>query len=185
MQTGQRFGAAHVIAVARGDATDRVLQFSHDRLEAFGTGRDFAKPYMQALIRQAIAARLLSVDISRYGALTLEAGAMDVLEGRAVFECKELAMGPTKRAAKKARKAVQETALNADEERLLAALKALRTQLAREIRKPAYVVFSDATLMDMVAKTPRNEDEMLAVSGVGPTKFERYGEAFLEAIAGA
>jgi len=183
MQTGQRFGAAHVIAVARGNSTDRVLQFSHDRLEAFGQGSDYTKPYMQALIRQAIAARLLSMDISRYGALALEAGAMDVLEEHARFECKDLAVGRTKRAVKKARKALEETALNADEQTLLVKLKALRTQFARDIRKPAYVVFSDATLMDMVAKIPHNEDEMLAVSGVGPTKFERYGEAFLQAIA--
>jgi ATP-dependent DNA helicase RecQ len=184
-QTGQRFGTVHAIAVARGEANDRVLQFGHDRLEAFGQGRDYAKPYMQALIRQAVAAGLLTMDISRYGALTLESGARDVLSGNSIFECKDLAVGRTKRAVRKARKAIEETALSGDEHTLLVRLKALRMDFARDINKPAFVVFSDATLMDMVAKTPSNKDEMLEVSGVGPTKFDRYGDAFLEAISDA
>jgi len=72
--------------------------------------------------------------------------------------------------------------LSADEQSLLAKLKSLRMEFSREIGKPAFVVFSDATLMDMVVKTPTNRDEMLDVSGVGQTKFDRYGEAFLDAI---
>jgi len=181
-QTGQRFGTTHVIAVARGDATDRVVQFSHDGLDAFGKGSDYAKPYLQALIRQAVAFGILTMDISRYGALTLEAGALDILAGQAKFKCKELAAGRTAKSAKKARKALQETALSADEQSLLAKLKTLRMEFSREIGKPAFVVFSDATLMDMVARTPTSRAEMLDVSGVGETKFERYGEAFLDAI---
>jgi len=55
-------------------------------------------------------------------------------------------------------------------------------EFSREIGKPAFVVFSDATLMDMVAKIPSTREEMLDVSGVGETKFDRYGEAFLDTI---
>jgi len=102
-----------------------------------------------------------------------------------VFECKELSTGRVQKAARKAQKAIAETALNEDELSLLAKLKSLRTEFAREIGKPAYIVFSDATLMDMVSKTPTNKDEMMEVSGVGPTKFERYGEAFLGLIQNA
>ena len=184
-QTGQRFGTAHIIAVARGNATDRVVQFSHDNLESFGGGSEYSKPYLQALIRQAVGAGIISMDISRYGALTLEAGALDILADQGVFECKELTTGRVQKTARKARKAIAETALNEDEQSLLAKLKSLRTEFAREIGKPAYIVFSDATLMDMVAKTPTSKDEMMEVSGVGPTKFERYGEAFLGLIQNA
>ena len=181
-QTGQRFGTAHVIAVARGDATDRVVQFSHDNLDAFGKGSDYAKPYLQALIRQAVASGIISMDISRYGALTLEAGALNILADQARFKCKELTKGRTERSSRAARKAIQETALSGDEQVLLVKLKSLRMEFAREIGKPAFVVFSDATLIDMVAKVPSTRDEMLDVSGVGETKFDRYGEAFLNAI---
>ncbi|TKB79793.1 MAG: ATP-dependent DNA helicase RecQ [Nitrospira sp.] len=67
---------------------------------------------------------------------------------------------------------------------LLSRLKALRKQLANARQVPAYMVFSDATLMDMVSRRPTNEDEMRAVSGVGPKKWAEYGEMFLEAIRG-
>ena len=184
-QTGQRFGTAHVIAVARGEATDRVVQFSHDRLEGFGGGEDYGKPYLQALIRQAVAAGLITLDISRYGALSLEAGAQDILAGQARFRCKEIVVGKAASRARKVSKAAAQSELNPDEQNLFAALKSLRMELAREIGKPAYVVFSDASLLDMVAKVPSNKDEMLGVSGVGETKFERYGEAFLGVIRGS
>ena len=61
-------------------------------------------------------------------------------------------------------------------------LKGLRREMARDLGKPAYIIFSDATLIDMAQKRPLDRRQMLTVSGVGETKFERFGEAFLEAI---
>ena len=65
---------------------------------------------------------------------------------------------------------------------MLAKLKGLRREMARDLGKPAYIIFSDATLIDMAQKRPMDRRQMLNVSGVGETKFERFGEAFLEAI---
>jgi len=70
-------------------------------------------------------------------------------------------------------------------EALFEELRELRRRLAAEKGVPAYVIFSDRSLREMAARRPASRDELLDVSGVGPTKFERYGEAFLEAIAGA
>jgi len=70
-----------------------------------------------------------------------------------------------------------------EEEELFAVLKALRTQIAQREGVPAYVVFSDAALTDMVRKAPRTMEEFLEVSGVGNVKARRYGERFLKAIA--
>ncbi len=67
-------------------------------------------------------------------------------------------------------------------EPLLAELKALRSRLANDRRVPAYVVFSDATLVEMAARKPQTHAEMLAISGVGTTKLERYGDLFLGVI---
>ncbi|MCB2222787.1 MAG: ATP-dependent DNA helicase [Actinobacteria bacterium] len=61
-------------------------------------------------------------------------------------------------------------------------LRDLRRSLADRQGVPAYVVFSDATLLEMASARPRTEGELLAVSGVGPAKLERYGEAFLEVL---
>jgi ATP-dependent DNA helicase RecQ len=65
---------------------------------------------------------------------------------------------------------------------LLTALKGLRLEISREENIPAFIVFSDATLVDMCRKHPRTEEEMLSVSGVGQVKFARYGERFLNIL---
>jgi ATP-dependent DNA helicase RecQ len=74
--------------------------------------------------------------------------------------------------------------LEGDAGALFAELKDLRRRLAVERRVPAYVVFSDSTLVEMAEKRPRTPAEFLTVSGVGTTKLERYGDVFLAAIAG-
>ena len=71
------------------------------------------------------------------------------------------------------------------EERLLAALKTVRTAIAREEHVPAYIVFSDRTLAELAVRRPRSLDALQNVRGVGPTKLERYGARFLAAISEA
>jgi len=62
-------------------------------------------------------------------------------------------------------------------------LRLLRKEIARERGVPPYVVFSDATLLEMASARPKNSAQMLGISGVGPTKLEHYGERFLRALA--
>lgn len=66
-----------------------------------------------------------------------------------------------------------------DEEALFLALKALRRRIADAAKMPAYIVFSDATLLAMAERKPKTKDELLGISGVGPRKLAAYGEAFL------
>ena len=70
----------------------------------------------------------------------------------------------------------------AADSRLLQALKELRAQLAKKANVPAFVVFSNATLEDMAEKHPRTMEELLAVSGIGIVKAQRYGKPFLELL---
>ncbi len=65
---------------------------------------------------------------------------------------------------------------------MLQRLKEVRRQLARERKVPAYVIFNDATLMEMATTRPQSEAQMLAISGVGPSKLERYGDEFLAVL---
>ncbi len=96
---------------------------------------------------------------------------------------KGLAVKRVSKAPKKIKNAAAKATLNPNEQVLFERLKSLRMELARKIDKPAFVVFSNATLMDMIAKMPTNEAEMLGVDGVGKTKFMRYGEDFLGLFA--
>lgn len=180
-QTGQRFGTAHIVAIARGEDNARISQFNHDQLNAYGQAEDIGKAFLQALIRQAVARGILGMDISRYGALTLSPAAQIIKDGREPF----MMRAPVKSTAKAERqaRAQKQVNLSGPDKALMASLKALRSDLARTLGKPAFVVFSDATLMDMVAKKPKSRHDMLNVSGVGETKYARFGEAFLTITA--
>lgn len=177
-ETGERFGANHVIAVVRGADTDKIRQFGHDQVPSHGTGERWADGFFKSLIRQAIATGYLSVDMQRYGRLVVEAAGRKLIGGEGEFLMTE-PKAPKKKARK--RKPAPELLDQADQD-LLVKLKALRRELASELGKPAYIIFSDATLIDMAQKRPMSRTQMLSVSGVGETKFERFGKAFLEAI---
>lgn len=179
--TGSRFGQAHIIAVARGAETARVRQFGHHELECHGAAKAMGSPYLQGLVRQALASGHIDMDIERFGALTITAKGQVVLDGRETYACK--AIQTSRKKTRKRAKTEIESALSERDQDLLSRLKAKRMELARTLGKPAYVVFSDATLIDMAAKRPDNAEAMLDVSGVGAVKFERFGPAFLEIIA--
>lgn len=72
--------------------------------------------------------------------------------------------------------------LDADEEELFQRLRVLRKELADRQSVPAYIVFSDKVLVQMVKRRPATAHELLDVSGVGPAKLEKYGEDFLEVL---
>ena len=75
--------------------------------------------------------------------------------------------------------------VDGSDEELFSALKALRRDLAKAKRVPAYVVFNDRTLLEMATHRPRSLEEMAGVPGVGPKKLSAYGEAFLEVLKNA
>ncbi|WP_409432006.1 DNA helicase RecQ [Litorimonas sp. RW-G-Af-16] len=181
--TGARFGQAHIIAVARGADTERVRQFGHQDTAGYGKAKAIGSPYLQGLIRQALASGHINMDIERFGALTITETGRAVLEGRQTFKCKAIATTKAKPSSDyKRAKAEAQNALSDRDQALLSQLKAKRMDIARNIEKPAYIVFSDATLIDMAKRRPDNPDAMLDVSGVGAVKFEKFGPAFLDVI---
>lgn len=182
--TGERFGATHVIGVARGEKTARILQFEHDQLPVFGAS-DKPKTWFQGLLRQAVALRYLNVNMESYGRLELLAKGQAVLDGRQTFKCKDPTIKRTAKTSKSRSSAAQKAStLDAVDTELLTRLKALRMDFAKQLGKPAFVVFSDATLIDMVKRKPKSRGDMLDVSGVGPSKFEKFGDAFLAELKG-
>ena len=68
------------------------------------------------------------------------------------------------------------------DKKLFIKLKELRKSMADELKLPPYIIFSDATLTEMAAACPLTEAEMLAVNGVGKTKYQRYGQQFVSTI---
>lgn len=179
--TGCRFGQGHVIDVARGKITDKGQSKGHDRLEQFGQLKHMAEPFLKALIRQALATGFIDMDIERMGALRPTEQGKAVLAGDLKFECKDFKIS-TRKAINKKRGKPSAADIKPEDLDLFGRLKAKRLELAKEADKPAFTVFTDATLMDMVRRKPQTLDEMLAVNGVGPSKLEKFGPIFLEIV---
>ncbi|WP_295692533.1 DNA helicase RecQ [uncultured Maricaulis sp.] len=179
-RTGEMFGAAHVIDVLRGADTDKIRARGHETLPTWGVGSDRPKPFWQGLVRQCVASGLLAIDIQGFGALKLTPAARAVLKGEQSVEIREIKAKPNA-ASKRSRATIAAEADGVDVE-LLGALKALRRELAAQRNVPAYVVFSDATLIDMAHLKPQTLEQMAAVNGVGPKKLETFGTDFLNLL---
>jgi ATP-dependent DNA helicase RecQ len=181
-RTGQRFGVAYVIDVLRGKDDDRIRRFGHDRLSTFAVGTDLDARQWRSVIRQLVARGLLSVDVEKYGSLQLTAAAPAVLRGEATVELRRDALPARKtRPARETRDRVQ-SVLGAGSQALFDALRAHRRVLAEGQGVPPYVIFHDASLVEMAERRPRSLDEFAAIPGVGATKLGRYGETFIEII---
>jgi ATP-dependent DNA helicase RecQ len=181
-RTGQRFGAVHLADVLMGHSTARVRQWRHDRLKTFGVGDELNKTEWQSVFRQLLAAGLLSVEMGAVSGFRLTDASWPVLRGE---QAVRLRRDP--QAAPKAVKTPRRLAASADftteaDRDLWAKLRHLRLELARAADLPPYAVFHDKTLRLMVDARPRTRTELLAIHGIGETKAERYGDAFLEVI---
>lgn len=175
-RTGQRFGAGHLADVLTGDASDAVRRHGHDAIKTFGVGKEHSKQAWASILRQLFAAGALRTASAEHGGFALTEKGEDILLGREKIMLRSDPLTPRERTRKQA------PSLDAASDRILAALKRKRLDLAHEEGVPAYVVFADRTLIDMAEKRPATLDEMLSVHGVGERKLARYGDAFLEAL---
>jgi ATP-dependent DNA helicase RecQ len=179
-QTGQRYGAAHIIDVLRGMHSEKITAGGHDRLAVFGSGAARKKAEWQSLIRQLVAGGLLTLDIGSFGSLAVAEKGMALSRDGGTFRYR-----PASQPGKSARRPRQDndaSALTEDQSSLLDGLKKLRLRLAKERAVPAYVIFSDRTLEDMAKRRPRNASEFAAVNGVGAAKLRDFAAIFLAEI---
>lgn len=183
-RTGMHFGAAHLIDVLRGKATDKVKQWGHERLPTFGVGADLADAEWRAVFRQLVAAGLLQVDLSEHGALKLTEAARPVLKGEQNVELRR--HRPAKTAAAKARREVRPRGgegLSDADAFLFDALRDWRSATAKEQGVPAYVILHDRSLREIAEIRPASHGMLMDISGMGQAKVERYGEEILALVA--
>ena len=178
LRTGEYFGAGHLIDILTGNATDKVKTRGHDDLPTFGVGRDYSRPQWQAIFRQMMGYDLVRPDAERYGALRMTENARPILRNEQSIDLRRDTL-------KAARQGPAVKALVSEENApLLSALKAKRRALAETARVPAYVIFTDKTLIEMAEMRPVTLDQMARIGGVGAKKLDRYGAAFMTIIAG-
>lgn len=176
-RTGQRFGVNHLIDVLRGAQTDKLVQFDHHKLSTFGVGAAWDNNQWRSVFRQLVARGYLSVDLERFGALRLEEACRALLRS-------EERIALRKDTQEKIAKQQTKTALPDDiDVGLWEALRECRRELADEQGVPPYVIFHDKTLKEMCYELPENLLQMRRISGIGERKLDKYGAAFLAAIA--
>ena len=180
LRTEEWFGAGHLIDILLGVETDKVKARGHTDLPTFGVGKEYDRRQWQAVFRQMMGHDLIRPDPERHGALRMTDAALPILRDEAQISLRR----DTIKAAAGRRPAVK-AMVNEEDAPLLSALKAKRRALAEAARVPAYIIFTDRTLIEMAERRPVDLDAMAAISGVGAKKLETYGRAFLEVINGA
>ncbi|MDE4550031.1 DNA helicase RecQ [Sinorhizobium meliloti] len=182
-RTGERFGTGHLIDVLTGSVNEKTERFGHVDMPVFGAGKDLPARTWQSIFRQLLAAGLISVDHAAFGALKLEPEARSVFrrERQVLFRKDRPSSGKAK-TARGSKPASERSDLAGSDLELFERLRSERLSLAREMDVPPYVVFPDTTLIALAKRRPRDFEELLDVPGIGESKRERYGEAFLAVI---
>ncbi len=181
VETGQRYGAAHVADVLRGAGTARLRAAGHESLPSFGLLSGSSRPEVRAWVDQLLAQGLLA-SAGEYPTLALTAEGTRALEGeRDVI----LHRAPSLRAnaSRPSVAARNDEPMPTADASLFEALRALRRALARERGVPPYILWSDRTLAERSARKPSTREEFLAIKGVGEKKANDLGPIFLAAIA--
>ena len=180
-RTGQRFGVSYLVDVLLGKDSERIQRFGHHQQSTFGIGVDLKAAEWRNLYRQLIAKGLLAVDVEGHGSVQLTEDARPVLRGEQPLHLRQLAVSEGKRSSRSGKSKASAEIAEQDQP-LWEALRGLRKQLSELAGVPAYIVFNDSTLVDMIALKPRDETEMAMVSGVGEHKLAQYGDEFLDVI---
>lgn len=165
--------------ILQGKETDRVSALRLQTLSTFGILTDLPRKQLERMVQILISRGCITVDTAKYNALTLTPRANPILRGQQTVEMALPKETPKPKSAAK----LADLPEFAAHEDLFQRLRRVRERLAAKAYVPAYVIFSDATLREMSVKCPATPDQLLAVSGVGKYKLEKYGDVFLQTIA--
>jgi ATP-dependent DNA helicase RecQ len=180
--TGQLFGAVHIVDILFGSNTEKIRKFNHDQLSGYGGGKPFGKDELRSIIRQLVASGFLNLDAVGHGGLNISEKGFKLARGKAEFNYrKEETYFPGER-EKRDRKPLS-TGLSEADEVLYSMLKVRRLALAQERGVPAYVIFTDKTLVDMAYRKPQSTADFLDVNGVGKSKTDKFSKPFIEVIS--
>lgn len=182
--SGQLYGSAHIVDILRGMQSEKLLKAGHDRLAAYGSGADLHKPEWQSIIRQLVSAGFLRLDVQGYGGLAITPKGQDLVRGEESFRYRQDTLKKSRAAKRRASDLAADADLPEADTKLLTELRALRLSFAKERGVPAYVVFTDRTLVDMARRKPVTIDQFAEVHGVGAAKLRDFAEPFLKTISG-
>ena len=175
---GQSFGVGYVVDVLRGADNERIRSRQHQQLSTYGLGSDRSEQEWTSIIRQLIHHGYLIQDIANYSVLKLTEAARPLLRGEQTLQLAK----PRIRELAKKKRSRSDAVHGPYDEVLFDHLRDLRKHLAEVEGVPPYIVFGDASLIQMARDKPVDEAGLLNITGVGQHKLEKYGSDFLDAI---
>ncbi|MYM40532.1 DNA helicase RecQ [Duganella qianjiadongensis] len=178
----QRFAAGHVIEVLRGMETERIKTWHHDSLSVYGIGADRSEQEWRAILRQAIALGLVTVDHEQYSSLKLTDAARPVLKGGQKVQLRQYQKPVKQKSSSSRSKGYVESDLSPREQAIFDKLRWWRVETARAHDVAAYIIFNDATLREIAKARPTTLAEMRGISGVGEKKLASYGDEIVAII---
>lgn len=174
-RTGQRFGSTYLINVLLGITDDRIIHYHHHQQSTFGIGKALEEKQWKSVFRQLVAKNLIAIDFEGYGTFKLTKLARPILRGEQQLR---LRIDKTITSTNSYKKAPGKQR----EEILWQTLQAKRLEIAKIQNVPAYVIFHDTTLAEIMALKPVTRAQMLTISGVGKHKLEQYADSFIAVI---
>lgn len=178
-RVGQSAGFNYIVEVLRGAKNQRVRENNHTELTVHGIGKDKSPEFWLSILRQLVHCGLLRIDITDSAHLKLTENARPILRGEIPLQLALPQLDQTKAISQKEKPWLNQSY----DKRLFERLRQLRKRIADEYDLPSYIIFNDATLVDMCVKLPDSKNAMLKVNGVGKQKLEKYGKQFLDEIS--
>jgi ATP-dependent DNA helicase RecQ len=184
-RTGERFGAHYLVDLLLGADNDRLKQNGHDRLKTFGVGSELDRRGWLSVFRQLAAQGLVVPDFVGHGGLALGAGAAEILRGKTAIRLRREPgrKGRERQPPGDSKLLPAAGDLEPEAEALWEALRAWRTAEARRQQLPPYVIFHDATLIEIACRRPASSAALGQIAGIGRSKLERYGNAVIDLVA--
>ena len=185
-RTGQTASMHLLIGLLRGSTKEDILEKGYDKLKTYGVGKELNSKAWKEYLYQMLQLGYIEIDYTSNGNLKVTALGRKVLFGeQQAFlteyqQTKEFVL-PTKKGGYKYRLIRPDESISL-EERIFDSLQQLRKQIAERETIPAYLIFSDDTLHDIVEKKPTSLEAFSTIQGVGELKLEKYGKVFVALI---
>lgn len=176
----QRFAAGYIIDVLRGKESNYISYNQHQNLTTFGIGDNLSEKEWRAIVRQCVAQKLLDIDIAFNQALLLTDASRSILKGET-----QVFMRPLKREKTPKTAPTQSWLRTEREERLWQALRTWRTTQAQTDNVPAYVIFADRSLREIVEIRPQSLKQLAEIYGMGENKLAKFGQILLNILEDA
>jgi ATP-dependent DNA helicase RecQ len=178
-RTGQRYGANYILDVIIGAESDKIIKNGHDKIPTFGIGKNKSKKEWSNYLNQL--SGIGSIEIKYDGfikTLGLNEESKAILNAEKKVELVEYKEIIKERKPTREQKFRSKNSLGDEDQIVFDKLRSIRSELARRDKVPSFVIFSDASLLDMVQRRPTNSKEFGYVIGVGDLKQKKYWEIF-------